>query len=520
MDIYGGITRILGGLLGMVAPAAALRYVHGRQRLARVAGYGAARRDGSRGGWIPRDGNINLRNARDRSLLQARARQLADDNPNLFGALDKIIANVIFTGIRPQARILGRDGMPFTAANDAVEYDFADWAEHQNWYELTETALRHCWTDGGILLHSFPRRDMLRMGLVPLGVELIELDALDPAISGMLANGNRAFAGIEVDPWGHPAAYHVREQNLYGGMPTGWYSAPDATSGSIGGGTWGRTVRLPAAHCRMITRRRRAGQLLPVSWMASVINTIHDLEEYQDSERIAARLAAAFGVFVTLPEGQGGNDLNGNPLPALTGGTDTMGRILNGKEFISQGRIDALPAGADIKAFEYNRPGVTYAPFVKSTQRGASSAISMSGEAFSNDYTDASYSSVRQAVLEERRGYRMQQEILIRSMCEPLWRLWTQFRADFLRGDARIPVRWQRPGWSWVDPLKDAKASEVRVAMGLISRRQLAEEEGRDFDEVVGQLKEEAAMLRELAPTQEAQKSKQGGADAPVSQAN
>lgn len=501
MDVYGGITRAVGAVLGLLAPEAAARYVRGREQLARVAGYGAARRDGPRGKWVPKDGNVNLRNARDRALLQARARQLVDDNPNLFGAIDKIIANVVYTGIKPQVRLMGRDGLPFKAANDAVEYDFSEWAEHQGWYELNEVALRHCWTDGGVLLHAYPRGDMLAEGMVPLGVELLELDALDSSVNGDMGNGNRAFYGIEVDRYGQPAAYHVREQNLFGGMPAGWFVAPSDISGSyLGGSSWGQTVRLPASSCRMITRQRRMGALLPVSWMASVINTIHDLEEYQDSERIAARLAAAFGVFVVLPPGDTGNDLSGNPLPALTGGANTLGRIIDGKEFISQGRIDALPHGADIKAFEHNRPGVTYEPFVKSTQRGASSAFSMSGEAFTNDYTDASFSSVRQAVLEERRGYRMQQEVLVRGMCAPLWRTWTLFRASFMRGDARIPVRWQRPGWSWVDPLKDANASRVRVEMGLISRTELCEEEGRDIEDVAAQLREESALLQGVVP--------------------
>ena len=501
-SLYGGITNVVASVIGAVAPEAALRYVQSRHKLARVAGYAAARRDGPSGNWLPRDINVNLRNARDRSLIQARARQLVDDNPNLFGALDKIVSNVVFTGIKPQARIMGRDGLPFTSANDAVEMDFSDWADHQNWYELTEIALRHCWMDGGFLLHFYPRRDMLQRGLVPLGVELLDLDSLDSSVNGEMPNGNRAFNGMEIDSFGEFAAFHVREHSLFGGMQNGWFYAPSSNSSSIVGGYgMGKAVRLPAASCRLVMRRRRIGTYLPVSWLASVISTVHDLEEYQSSERVAARLAAAFGIFVTLPEGQTGNDLNGRALPALTGGTDTLGRILSGQEFVSQGRIDALPAGADIKAFEHSRPGTTYEPFVKTTQRGTSAALSMSGEAYSNDYTDASFSSVRQAVLEERRGYKMQQAFLERQMCAPLWHMWTLFRATFMRGDTRIPVRWQKPGWSWVDPLKDANASKVRVEMGLTSRRQLCEEEGRDFDEVVQQLSEEARLMTEMGIT-------------------
>lgn len=500
MGAYQTITTAVAGLLGVFAPGAAAGYARRRAELARVCGYEAARLDGPNGRFLPMDGNINVRNARDRRIIQARARQLVDDNPNVSGALEKIIANVIFTGIRPQARILGRDGKPFDAANNAVELDFADWAERLDWKTMLGLTLRHCWTDGGCLLHWYPRRDFLAEGLTPLGLELLDLDSLDSGVHGLQANGNRAWHGIEVNIHGEPVAFHVRNDALDGGL--------DGISVLPGPGlaqTWipGASMRLPASQCRMVMLKKRIGQLLPVSWMCSIITTMHDLNEYQSAERIAARLAAAFGIFVILPEGQGGNDLNGNPLPALSGGTDTLGRIVDGKEFLSQGRIDALPAGARIEQAKNERPGSNYQPFVKNTQRSASSGLNMSCEAFSNDYSDASFSSVRQAVLEERRGYRMQQSFLLAQVCEPLWKVWCRARALFLRGEERIPVRWQCAGWSWVDPQKDANAAKVRRELGIVSSRILCEEQGLDYDEIKAQIEaEDAGNSRAASPEQ------------------
>lgn len=490
MGAYQAVTSAVAGLLGIFAPGAALGYARRRSELARACGYEAARLDGPNGRYLPMDGNINARNAKDRRTIQARARQLVDDNPNVSGALEKIIANVIYTGIRPQAQITGRDGKLFEAANNAVERDFADWARRQQWRALLETALRHCWMDGGCLLHWYPRRDFLVDGLTPLGLELLDLDSLDQGVHGVQPDGNRAWYGIEINRYGEPVAYHVREEALDGGLD-GLGIAP----GSNGAPVWslGESVRLPASNCRIIMRRKRIGQLLPVSWMHSIITTMHDLNEYQSAERIAARLAAAFGIFVILPEGQGGNDLNGKPIPALSGGTDTLDRIISGKEFISQGRIDALPAGARIEQAKNERPGGNYQPFVKNTQRSASSGLNMSCEAFSNDYSDASFSSVRQAVLEERRGYRMQQSFLLEQVCEPFWEVWCRFRALFLRGDERVPARWQCAGWSWVDPQKDANAAKTRLDMGIVSRRVLCEEQGLDYDEIKAQIAAEAA---------------------------
>lgn len=503
MALYDAITRAVAGAVGLVSPGAALRYVHQRQTLARVAGYGGARRDGPSGRNLPQDGNINFRNARDRAILQARARQLVDDNPNVSGAIDKICANVVGTGINPQAQLLGRDGQPFDAANDSIEKDFADWAKRVEWREKQELTLRHCWMDGGCLMHLYPRPDLRAEGLVPLGVELLTLDSLDTNVNGKLPNGNCAFRGIEVNLHREPVAFHVRraKDGDLDGFAI-WSSGQSQILGT-------ETERLPAPFCTLITRKRRIGQLLPVSWMHAIIQTMHDLDEYQSSERIAARLCAAFGVFVLLPEGPQGNDLSGNPLPALTGGVDTMQRIISGREFIGQGRIDALPPGADIKFAAHNRPGETYAPFVRGTQRSAATALGMSGESFSGDYTEASYSSVRQAVLEERRGYRLMQQFVVERQNQPLWDIWTAFRADFMRGDRVIPVRWERPGWSWVDPQKDANAAKTRVELGVVSRRLLCEEQGLDYDDIRRQLAQEEKFAKTAgdanAKTQEAQ---------------
>lgn len=495
---YAAITRAVAGVLGVFSPAAALRYAHGREKLAAVLGYNAARRDGANARWRPLDENINARNLRDRRLVQARARQIAADSPVISGALERVVANVVHRGIRPQCQITGRDGELSERANNRVEEDFAAWADMAEFFDMQALALRHCWLDGGCLLHWYPRREWLADGLVPLGVELLPLDALDTAVNGTLGNGNRAFAGIEVDGYGRPAAWHVRPEALGDGLDQ------IMGLGNWGGVSLGQSVRLPVQSCVMVSRQSRIGELLPVSWLQSVIMTMQDLDEYQNSERVAARLGAAFGVFVTLPQGETGNALNGTPIkPALTGGTDTLGRIINGTEFVGQGRIDALPYGTEIHQAKNERPGITYEPFIKSTSRAAACGLGQSYESFAADFSDSSYSSARQAVLEERRGYLMQQLVLERRLCAPLWRAWCGYRADFLTGGGRrcVPVSWQSPGWSWVDPRNDAQAAQLQLDMGIISRRQLCEQSGRDYDEIQRQLRRERQDAALLAGT-------------------
>ncbi|MEG6505870.1 phage portal protein [Nitratidesulfovibrio sp. 1201_IL3209] len=480
--LHNAVTGVVGGLLGAFSPGAALRYRQGR---AALLSYAAATRKGPNARWNPRDIHPDLMNVRDRRLVQARARDLVRNNPNVAGAVEKISNNVVHTGIVPQAQLRDNAGRRDKAANQRVEDDFARWADAVNLWELQELHCRHMWTDGGYLAHFHLDRALLRRGLVPLGLELLEYDQLDRRMHGRLANGNVARWGTEYDASGHPVARHVIPCN----------PGDDLLPGLA------ESLRIPAAWIPLVMRRTRINQTVPVSWMAAAIMTMHNFSEYQSSEQIAARLASAFGVFVTLPSEGAGNDLNGNPIGsigAIAGGRTTDGKIIGPERFIGAGRIDTMPAGAKIEIAQYDRPGTTYEPYSQVTLRSGSTVFGMSAEAFSNDYSDASYSSVRQAVLEERRSYRVQQQFLVRRFMGPAWAMWCDMRSLFGLGAEGpvIPVRWQTPGWEWVDPTKDAQSAEKRLALGLDDRHSLCAERGRDFDDVLEMQAEEAEAMR------------------------
>ena len=204
--LHHAVTGVVGGLLGAFSPKAALQYRHGR---AVLLSYAAATRKGPNARWNPRDIHPDLMNMRDRRLVQARARDLVRNNPNVAGALEKISNNVVHTGIIPQAQLRDNTGKRDKSASQRVEDDFSRWADAVNLWELQELHCRHMWTDGGYLAHFFLDRSLLRRGLVPLGVELLEYDQLDRKTHGHLANGNVARWGTEYDADGHPVARHI-----------------------------------------------------------------------------------------------------------------------------------------------------------------------------------------------------------------------------------------------------------------------------------------------------------------------
>lgn len=468
--VYNGTSRAVASAVGIVAPRAAMRYLSRRSAL---ASYAAASSKGPNQAWRPGNKSADRIIKTDHATIRARARALVRDSSHVWGALRKITNNVVFKGITPQADLKTAAGDLKKIQNERAESAYTRWARAVNFWEKENLIIRHLWQDGELFVHFFFDESLLARGIIPLGLELLECDHLDTSRStlGTTAdNGNTIKQGIEYDPAGRPAAYW-----LYPEHPG------DSTWLSLGG-----SRRYPVEQIEHIFSRERISQNRGIPWMASVIIEMWDFKEYQNSERTAARIASALAVFLKsqYPEmldsvGVGdGEDADGDGVP----------------DYLEPNRIYRLPDGLDIQVASHDRPGQTYEPFTKTSLRGASTGFGMSYEAYSNDYTDASYASARSASLEERRGYQVQQYLLMQSFHRICWqRLWIMnqlARVETL--PAEIPVVWQVPGWPWVDPDKDSKAAERKIKNGLGSRRREAARLGESYEEINDELDREA----------------------------
>ncbi len=479
------LSRVVAGTIGVFAPEAAIRYL---SRRARLAYYTGASPKGPNKNWNPTNKTEDALLARDRSRLLARARDLERNSAHISGAISKIANNVVYTGIFPQAQIKDIEtGKQKKGLNDFVERRWKEWAKAPeiNFYDIQELVLRHLWVDGECLVHRFYDPDLKKRGLCPLGIEVLEADFLDHTLNGTLENGNRIRSGIEFNKRGRPVAYHLFAEH------------PGDT---FFGGNYGDSRRIPASEIKHIYHKKRASQTRGVSWLAAVIIEMRDFQEYQSSERTAARLASAFGIFVESPYPE--HQINHPLLQQETEYTS----IEDIPEYIESGRIDTLPPGMKISAAQFQRPGQSYEPFTKTSLKGASAGSGMSYENFSNDYAESTYSSARQAILEERRGYRKMQMFLNRHFNEWVWDRWLEAAetANLLgRIGTDVPVIWQNPGWPWIDPQKDAKGAETELKLKINNRRRLAAERGLNWDDEIEQLEEEEERISNMSSEQQ-----------------
>ena len=462
-------TRIMARAIGTIAPRAALRYAASRAALSSYIGAGGSDHNAN---WRPTRKSADAILRTDAASLVARARSLERNNVLVAGALDKIGDNVVHTGIRPQ----------FTDAKtkkpmDDLEAEFHTWAKTNFFYRVQQRlALRHWWVDGEAFGNLWLDMRRFQAGINPLRVELLEQDLIDSSKDGVLENGHTVRRGVELDTYGDVAAYWILT----------------AHPGDYLYGVGVDSVRVEASRIVHLWLPLRASQTRGVSRLAPLVEEIRDLSEYKASERIAARLASAFGVFIKTPY----PEITTNQFPKK----DSSSAVT---EYLDPGRIQTLPPGTEIQVADASRPSSPYAEYVKSANKDASVGFGLRYGNFSHDYTESSYSSERSASLDERRGWTGQQGLLVDAWCDPIVRRWLEIQwamGRMKQAPETVSVTWQAPGWPWVDPTKDAAAAEKKLAMRVTTRRAICAEMGVDFDEVLEQLAREEASIAAALP--------------------
>lgn len=414
--------------------------------------------------------------------LRARSRQLARDDDYAKRFLSLIQINVIGAeGILMQNKAtLAQDPQRYDdRTNDLIESAWARWAERldacinarASWVDMQELFVRTLARDGEVFVKKvFNADNPSRFAL-----QFIEADLFDDMFNQVLPNGNAIEMAIERDPYGRPVRYHMSTMDALQPYPT----------------LAARRIAIPAAEMLHGYIEDRPGQARGIPWLHSAMVRLHHLHKYEESELVAARVAAAKMGFFTTPSGDEyvGDD------------TDEEGNKVIEAE---PGTFEELPAGQEFTPWDPSHPGDTYEPFTKQQLRGAAAGMGVSYASLSGDLTDVNYSSIRAGSLETRDVYRSQQRFVIRHFCQPVFDAWLmgEIMANRLPfGIADIPrisrADWMVRGWEWVDPLKDTTASIQALQHGLTTRTRELAKQGRDFEDTLKELQRERLLAEQ-----------------------
>jgi lambda family phage portal protein len=472
---------VVSGLFERLFPGLALARMKTRIRLeAAKRVYDAAKSTAYR--VLPTDqrsADAVMDQAKDK--VRRWARHLDENHDLSIGVLDVLVNNIIGTGIMIEPMVKTRGGENAAQTNKDIRKLLKDWARRPEvtgelpFGEAQRLTCRAWLRDGEALIQHVRGPRFPHFSAVPYSMELIEADLLPfEAITGR----DRVIHGVEKNAWGTPSAYYLFKQH---------------PGNALAGLTTLRTDdlrRIRAADMVHLKFTRRFRQTRGVSIFHGVITRLDDIKDYEESERIAARVAASLTAFIKK-----GEDFTGEA-SAISG--DRAFEMQAGMVF------DNLQVGEDVGMIKSDRPNTGLGAFVQTQQRALAAGTGTNYSSIAKDYS-GTYSSQRQELVESQPAYARLREYFIELLMR---RVYQEFvSAAVLSGVLALPAGidmetlfeadMRAPGIPWIDPKKEVEAEAVAIEQRIRSRTQVIRDHGGDPDVVEEQIKKERERDRE-----------------------
>jgi lambda family phage portal protein len=440
--------------------------------------------------------------------IAAISKTLLQNSPQLKGAADQIIVDTVGAGLRinftPDLSGLGMSEAEQQSFRETVEKRYKQYrsnpreVDHRgrlNMDQCLDIGLRYTMAFGEITaIHSFFKKGLRRKYGIETGSKLLMLPP-----SRLVQDTDEQiglFQGVFHDDEGRPVKYRFKRNGDRLGVGTKDFAA------IVGNG-------LPqVSH---IFDPQDATDVRGVGAFASAISRILQSEKLDQVTLKMAILQTNFAISLTsdLPSSEAFEALealeeadpeSGNSLAQEYIGLFNHQLEKAQASVIKVGdspHINSLAPGEKLDIQSVGVPGSHYLPLKGALSREAARAIGISSSAFTMDYTNATYSSVRMetAQLFPMAGRRRKRtvEMLDRAVFScwldeqiatgriefgPGYRTFVKYRHSISQ------INYFGPGKPTADDLKSAKAANERVTGGQSSLALECAENGQDFDEI------------------------------------
>ncbi len=430
----------------------------------------------------------NLQTQQGAVAIRNQIRHLEQNHDIARGALRTMVNNVVGPkgiSIEPQPR--RADGTIHKDYADALLAAWKEWERkpevtHQfHWARVQRMVCRTWLRDGeGFAQTLSGPVQLLDHGTrVPFSLELFEPDMVPYSLNDT-RRGIRQ--GVQLNAWGRPNGFWVHKNH-----PTDGVVLPSSNDLKF----------VPAERILHITVADRIGQIRGVSEFASVITRLEDIKDYEESERVAAKIAAMLTAYVK----------RGNPehLDPETLPRDENGDIKPREIGLEPGTIiDTLEVGEEIGLVDSKRPNPNLVTFRQGQLKAFAAGIGASYSSVARDY-NGTFSAQRQELIEQWVHYATLTDEFVGNFIQPTW---AQFvRASALSGVVPIPadvesgteedamfVGQQMP---WIDPAKEATGWLTLVRAGFASEYEVMRKRGVNPEDTIEQIQKFRAAARD-----------------------
>lgn len=390
--------------------------------------------------------------------LRDQSRDLSRKNALAGSAIERLVSNVVGTGIRPQL------SDPDTAALWLAWTDESDPGGALDFYGQQAQAFRGVVESGECFVRL--RTRLPQDGLnVPLQLQIVESEYVPMDLNRVVEGGNFIRQGIEFDGIvrDRRVAYWMLKQH-----------PNDLTPGTI----TNQPVRVPAEEVLHIYWPGRPGQIRGEPWLSRVLDRLYDVEAYDKAELVRKKVSALFVGFRrrNLPEGVSPEDLK------EIWGDDAEMDGATAQVSLEPGTMQELEPGEEVEFSDPKDVGGQYEVFMRAQHRAIAAALGLLYEQLTGDYSQVNDRTWRAAVTEFRRRCEMwQHHLMVFQFCRPVLARWA-YLAQLADKPivAPLPAKWTPQAWPYINPVQDIQASRDAVRAGFTSRSAVVSERGED----------------------------------------
>lgn len=443
----------------------------------------------------------------DLPTLYGRARQMTRDDSYGASIVRAFQRNVIGRGMTPVPSKRFPDGRLDERYNDTVarlwrswstDPDLVDVEGKRSWSQIERWGVGELVVVGDAFLQVIvePATDEFVPSIRVLCIEAEQLT--DHAIQQNKDNGNAIVGGVEVDARGRPVAYWI-DPSAYDRLPHKWRRRATRD------GKDGEPVRVDAADMLHLVDPERAHQTRGVGRIVPALPRLWNLHRYNEAMLVKARAEACLGMVIKSDgAAQGLADIDGQT------GDDAVDDELAMMPL----SVVRLAPNEDVTPFTPTTPNGAYDGFVVTNLRAAAAGCGISYEQIARDFTSGSYSSQRQAILEDKREWRILQDLIVAQWERPFYRRFlsaavahqklkaTGYSRPATRRDY-WSVEFAPDGHDWIDPEKEAKAAALMIEQGLETKTRILADRGVDFRELTAQRAAEMELEADLIGEEE-----------------
>lgn len=409
--------------------------------------------------------------------LREQARYLDENHDLVIGIFDKLEERVVGAdGIMVEPQPLGSDGKVHREFSIELRRRWAAWSLKPDVTgtftrpELERLVLRTALRDG----ECFGRK--IRGAVTDLrhpnpNGTMFSIEALEPDFVPFDLNDatKRIRQGIETNAWGQPLAYHVLK--THPGDALASYHLPD---------------RVSAEQVLHLAFRRRLHQVRGITLIHGILTRLNDIKEYEEAERVAARIAACLGFYIKR-NGVEADDID----------YDSSSREPRHISIEPGMMFDELEPGEDLGMIESNRPNVHLDEFRNGQVRMVAAGARSQYSSISRDY-NGTYSAQRQELIESQEGFNVMQNWFVAGWSRPVYREW--LRMELLNGlvvpdgvdkNTLFDAVYLAPVMPWINPVHETTAWKERVKGGAASTAQWIRAGGKNPEETWRQIESE-----------------------------